>query len=113
MPDATQAVDRFLLDLSWDIVGTPVLTPSITFRHLISGLLTLGSLTHTCHDVFLLTEGGPTSQITGLYSVLFVGSLSLLHALAGERRVEYEGQQVNDSKDAAGVDRKGGYTGER
>src|SRR5512135_1853132 len=45
MPDATQAVNRFPLDLSWDIVGTPVLTPSITFRHLISGLLTLGSLT--------------------------------------------------------------------
>ena len=50
MPDATQAVNRFPLDLSWNIERTPVLTSSLTFRHLNSGLLTLGSLTHTCHD---------------------------------------------------------------
>ncbi len=50
MPDATQAVNRFPLDLSWNIERTPVLTPSITFRHLISGSLTLDSLIHTCHD---------------------------------------------------------------
>jgi hypothetical protein len=28
----------------------PVLTPSINFRHLINGSLSLGSLIHTCHD---------------------------------------------------------------
>ena len=44
MPDAAQAVNRFPLNLSWRPASTPVLTPSLIFRHLINGSLTLISL---------------------------------------------------------------------
>ena len=47
MPDAAQAVNRSLLDLSWRPVGPPVLTSSSSFRHLISSSLTLASLNLT------------------------------------------------------------------
>ena len=44
MPDAAQSVNRFLLDLSWSMVSTPVLTSSNSFRHLRSSSLALASL---------------------------------------------------------------------
>src|ERR1035437_4114808 len=47
MPDAAQAVNRSLLDLSWSPVSPPVLTSSISFRHLISSSLALASLNLT------------------------------------------------------------------
>jgi hypothetical protein len=39
MPDAIQSVGRFLLDLSRGNDSTPVSTPSLRFRHVISGSL--------------------------------------------------------------------------
>ena len=44
MPDAAQTVNRLPLDLSWRSPSTPVLTPSLIFRHLINGSLLLISL---------------------------------------------------------------------
>ena len=50
MPDAAQAVNRFPLNLSWRPASTPVLTPSLIFRHLINGSLSLISLIPTWHS---------------------------------------------------------------
>ncbi len=47
MPDVTQTVNRFPLDLSWSSERPPVLTSSNSFRHLISGSLPLISLNLT------------------------------------------------------------------
>jgi hypothetical protein len=47
MPDAAQAVNKYLLDLSWSPVSPPVLTSSFSFRHLIDGSLALVSLNLT------------------------------------------------------------------
>ena len=47
MPDATQTVSRFPLDLSWSSERPPVLTSPFCFRHLISGSLPLVSLNLT------------------------------------------------------------------
>ena len=51
MPDATQTVSRFPLNLSWRSPSTPVLTSSQIFRHLINGSLVLISLIHTGHGL--------------------------------------------------------------
>jgi len=51
MPDAAQAVNRFPLSLSWRPARTPVLTPSLIFRHRISDSLTLISLILTWHGL--------------------------------------------------------------
>ena len=51
MPDAAQAVNRFPLNLSWRPASTPVLTPSLIFRHLINGSLALISLILTWHGL--------------------------------------------------------------
>ncbi len=51
MPDAAQAVNRFPLSLSWRSASTPVLTPSLIFRHLINGSLALISLILTWHSL--------------------------------------------------------------
>ena len=51
MPDAAQAVNRFPLSLSWRPASTPVLTPSLIFRHLISDSLALISLILTWHGL--------------------------------------------------------------
>jgi hypothetical protein len=47
MPDAAQTINRLPLGLSWRSPSTPVLTPSLIFRHLINGSLVLISLIHT------------------------------------------------------------------
>jgi len=51
MPDAARPVSRLLPCLSRDQHRTPVLTSTLLFRHLISGLLALISLIHTCHSL--------------------------------------------------------------
>ena len=51
MPDATQTVNRFPLDLSWSSERPPVLTSFFRFRHLISSSLALVSLNLTWHNL--------------------------------------------------------------
>ena len=51
MPDAAQTINRLPLDLSWGCLSTPVLAPSLIFRHLINGSRSLISLILTCHDL--------------------------------------------------------------
>ncbi len=51
MPDAARPVSRLPPCLSRDQHRTPVLTSTLLFRHLISGLLALISLIHTCHSL--------------------------------------------------------------
>ncbi len=47
MPDAAWPVNRFPPGLSWANDSHPVSTPSLRFRHVISGSLALVSLTFT------------------------------------------------------------------
>ena len=53
MPDAAQAVNRFLLNSSRSTARTSVLMLTLQFRHLNSGSLALVFLTPTCRDLCL------------------------------------------------------------